>query len=355
MLLGLEGLLPEKWQLALGLPWLQTALAFVTALIITLMTGAAWIRWLKRFKLGQVVRDDGPQSHLTKSGTPTMGGIIMLVAIYLSMTLWSTWSPISWYLALVTLAFALIGLWDDLQKLAFKSARGLPARWKYCLQSIAAISALIWASHFLALHDLRVLFIPYWHLVLPLGGWLMVLGYFVIVGSSNAVNLTDGLDGLAIGPIVLVALAMGIFALLCNSHSIAKSFHLPWLSGASQVAVFGAAIAGAGVGFLKFNLKPAKVFMGDVGSLSLGAALGAMAVILRQELMLFVIGFVFVIEAVSVILQVGSYKLRKKRIFKMAPLHHHFELKGWSEGKVVAYAWLASLLLLVLGLVTLLF
>jgi phospho-N-acetylmuramoyl-pentapeptide-transferase len=334
---------------------LRAILAALTALTLSFVVGPAMIRRLAERQVGQRVRSDGPQSHLSKAGTPTMGGALILVAIVAGTLLWADLANrFVWITLAVTVAFGLIGFWDDYLKLVVGDSRGLVARYKYFWQSVAGLGAafaLYLTSHTPAETTLIVPFVK--HFVLPLGPLFIVLSYFVIVGSSNAVNLTDGLDGLAIMPAVLVAGALGVFAYASGNVVFANYLAIPYVAGAGEVLVFCAAIFGAGLGFLWFNTYPAQVFMGDIGALALGAALGVIAVIVRQEIVLFIMGGVFVMETVSVILQVGSYKLRGKRIFRMAPIHHHYELKGWAEPKVIVRFWIITVILVLIGLATL--
>src|SRR6188768_1846656 len=313
------------------------------------------IRKLAERQVGQRVRTDGPQSHLSKAGTPTMGGALILVAITAATLLWGDLgNRFVWITLGVTVAFGLIGFWDDYLKLVVGNSRGLIARYKYFWQSVAGLGAAI-ALYVTAESGAETtLIVPFFkHVVLPLGPLFIVLAYFVIVGASNAVNLTDGLDGLAIMPAVLVAGALGVFAYAAGNAVFANYLGIPHIAGTGEVLVICAAIFGAGLGFLWFNTYPAQVFMGDIGALALGAALGVVAVIVRQEIVLFVMGGVFVMETVSVMLQVASFKLTGKRIFRMAPIHHHFELKGWAEPKVIVRFWIISVILVLIGLATL--
>ncbi len=334
---------------------LRAILSALTALLIAFVLGPIMIRRLTKHQIGQMVRDDGPQSHLSKSGTPTMGGAMIIIAIGISTLLWSDLANrFVWVVLVVTIGFGLIGFVDDYRKLVLKNSKGLPARWKYSLQSILALGVAIFLYHTASLPSETQLVIPFFkEVIIGLGPWFVLLTYFVIVGSSNAVNLTDGLDGLAILPSVLVAGALGVFAYLTGNVNFADYLLIPYVPGAGEMAIFCSALVGAGLGFLWFNTYPAQIFMGDVGSLALGAALGAVAVIVRQELVLFIMGGVFVMETVSVILQVGSFKLRGKRVFKMAPIHHHFELKGWPEPKVIVRFWIITFVLVLIGLGTL--
>jgi len=334
---------------------LRAILAALTALLISFLVGPAMIRKLAEHQVGQRVRSDGPQSHLSKAGTPTMGGALILVAIVAGTLLWADLgNRFVWITLAVTVAFGLIGFWDDYLKLVVGDSRGLIARYKYFWQSVAGLGAAI-ALYAMARTEVETtLIVPFFKaFVLPLGPLFIVFAYFVIVGSSNAVNLTDGLDGLAIMPAVLVAGALGVFAYASGNVVFAGYLGIPYIAGTGEVLVICATIFGAGLGFLWFNTYPAQVFMGDIGALALGAALGVIAVIVRQEIVLFIMGGVFVMETVSVILQVGSFKLRGKRIFRMAPIHHHFELKGWAEPKVIVRFWIITVILVLVGLATL--
>ncbi|MGM0535918.1 MAG: phospho-N-acetylmuramoyl-pentapeptide-transferase [Pseudomonadota bacterium] len=334
---------------------LRMILGTLTALVLCLWLGPVMIRRLVERQIGQAVRDDGPQSHLSKAGTPTMGGAMILMAIAVSTLLWGDLTNLYvWLVLAVTLGFGAIGWVDDYRKVVEKNPRGLPARWKYFWQSLigAAAAGLLYVT---AASPVETsLIVPLFkEFVLPLGVFYMVLTYLVIVGSSNAVNLTDGLDGLAIMPTVLVAMGLAVFAYATGNTVFADYLQIPFIPGAGELAVFCATIAGAGLGFLWFNTYPAQVFMGDVGALALGAALGVVAVIVRQEIVLFIMGGIFVMETVSVILQVGSYKLTGRRIFRMAPLHHHYELKGWPEPRVIVRFWIITVVLVLVGLATL--
>ena len=335
---------------------LRAVLAALTALVISFIVGPWMIRKLTTLKVGQPVRDDGPQTHLVKAGTPTMGGALILASIAATTLLWADLTNHYVWVALLTLmGFGAIGWVDDWRKVVEKNPRGLASRWKYFWQSLiaAAVAAwLAWSAHLPAQTELIVPFFK--QIVMPLGvTGFVVLAYFVIVGSSNAVNLTDGADGLAILPTVMVAGALAIFAYVAGHAVFSKYLGLPHIPGAGELVVFCAAMVGAGLAFLWFNAYPAEVFMGDVGALALGAALGVVAVIVRQEIVLFIMGGVFVAETVSVMLQVGSFKLRGKRVFLMAPIHHHFEKKGWKETQVVVRFWIISMMLVLVGLSTL--
>ncbi|MGH1429629.1 MAG: phospho-N-acetylmuramoyl-pentapeptide-transferase [Neptuniibacter sp.] len=334
---------------------LRGILGVLTALLISLLVGPLVINKLRSNQIGQAIRDDGPQSHLSKAGTPTMGGALILVAIAISTLLWSDLSnKYVWITLGVTLIFGAVGWVDDYRKVVEKNPRGLPARWKYFWQSVGGIGAAILLYMFAQTPAETSLLIPFLKDVsIELGIFFIVFTYFVIVGSSNAVNLTDGLDGLAILPTVLVAGALGVFAYLSGHIKFADYLLIPYIAGSGELIIFCGAIVGAGLGFLWFNTYPAQVFMGDVGALSLGAALGVIAVIVRQELVLVIMGGVFVAETVSVILQVASFKLTGRRIFRMAPLHHHFELKGWPEPRVIVRFWIITVVLVLIGLASL--
>ncbi len=332
----------------------RSILSALTALIISLIVGPALIRWLTKMQVGQSIRDDGPQSHLSKEGTPTMGGALILFSITVSSLLWGRLSnPYLWIVLLTTLGFGLIGWVDDYKKLVLKNAKGLSAKQKYLCQSTLGLAVALYLYF-----DPQVnteLLIPFFKNIFIELGWLFpILAYFVIVGSSNAVNLTDGLDGLAILPTVMVAGALGVFAYAAGNANYAHYLSLPYVRYAGELIVFCSAIVGAGLGFLWFNAYPAQVFMGDVGSLGLGAALGVLAVLVRQELVFFIMGGLFVVETISVILQVGYFRhTGGKRLFLMAPLHHHFELKGWAEPKVIVRFWIITVILVLMGLATL--
>ncbi len=334
---------------------LRGILGVLTALGISLYLGPVMIRKLSFYQIGQAVRDDGPQSHLSKAGTPTMGGALILIAIAISTLLWSNLqNQYVWLVLAVTLGFGVIGWVDDYRKVVEKNSRGLPARWKYFWQSVLGAGAAIYLYSLASTPLETALIVPFFKTVaLNMGPFFILFAYLVIVGTSNAVNLTDGLDGLAIMPTVLVGSALGIFAYLSGHVEFAHYLHIPYISGAGELVIFTGALAGAGLGFLWFNTYPAQVFMGDVGALALGAALGIIAVIVRQEIVLFIMGGVFVMETVSVILQVASYKLTGRRIFRMAPLHHHYELKGWPEPRVIVRFWIITLILVLIGLATL--
>lgn len=341
---------------------LRAVLATLTALAISFIVGPGMIRKLTEYKVGQAVRDDGPQTHLIKTGTPTMGGALILVAIAISTLLWADLSNrFVWVVLITTLGFGAIGWVDDYRKVVYKNPKGLSAKAKYFWQSLIgfAVAGFLYTTSTTPVET--TLIVPFFkHLVIPLSAvGFIVLTYLVVVGSSNAVNLTDGLDGLAILPTVMVAAALGIFAYVAGHLYFSKYLGVPYVAGAGELMVFCAAMAGAGLGFLWFNAYPAEVFMGDVGALALGAALGIVAVIVRQEIILFIMGGVFVVETFSVAAQVLYFKYTKKkygvgrRIFLMAPLHHHYEEKGWKETQVVVRFWIISMMLVLIGLASL--
>jgi phospho-N-acetylmuramoyl-pentapeptide-transferase len=334
---------------------LRAILGVLTALLISLLVGPLMIRRLSHYQIGQTVRNDGPESHFSKAGTPTMGGSLLLVAIVISTLLWADLgNRYVWVTLVVTLLFGAIGWIDDYRKLVENDPRGLPARYKYLWQSVVALGCAFYLYTSATSGAETALLVPMLKNVsIELGLFFIVLTYLVIVGTSNAVNLTDGLDGLAILPTVMVAGALGVFAYVHGHVNFAAYLHFPYIAGVGELVVFCGAIVGSGLGFLWFNTYPAQVFMGDVGALALGAALGIVAVLVREELILMLMGGVFVIETVSVILQVSSYKLTGRRIFRMAPLHHHFELKGWPEPRVIVRFWIITVILVLAGLATL--
>ncbi|MFC4700291.1 phospho-N-acetylmuramoyl-pentapeptide-transferase [Glaciecola siphonariae] len=334
---------------------LRAILSTLTALLIAIFIGPTMIRWLQRMQIGQTVRNDGPQSHLSKSGTPTMGGVLILAAILTSCLLWADLSNRYVQVTLfVVLTFGILGFVDDYRKVVRKDPKGLIARWKYFWQSAIAIVVAFYLYYTASLPQETSLIVPFFKDVLPqLGALYIVIAYFAIVGTSNAVNLTDGLDGLAIVPTILVAGAFAIFAYVTGNANFSDYLNIPFIPLTGELVIVCTAIVGAGLGFLWFNTYPAQVFMGDVGSLALGATLGVLAVLVRQEIVLIIMGGIFVAETLSVILQVGSFKLRGKRIFRMAPIHHHYELKGWPEPRVIVRFWIISLILVLIGLATL--
>jgi phospho-N-acetylmuramoyl-pentapeptide-transferase len=334
----------------------RAILATASALGLSLLIGPPLIAHLVRGQIGQVVRDDGPPTHLLKAGTPTMGGTLILITTLVSTLLWADLdNRLVWTVLAVTFVFGFIGFYDDYLKLMVKNPRGLRPRWKYLWQSLAGLATAATLYYTATDPAETTLFLPFFktfHTPLTAFGFILI-AYFMIVGMSNAVNLTDGLDGLAIMPAALVASALGIFAYASGNAVFAHYLQIPEIRGAGELLIFCASLAGAGLGFLWFNSYPAQVFMGDVGALAIGAAIGVLAVIVRQELVVLLMGGVFVLETASVILQVASFKLTGRRIFKMAPIHHHFELKGWAEPKVIVRFWIISLLLVLAGLATL--
>ncbi len=338
---------------------MRAILGALTALVLSFVFGPRMISKLSNNQLGQPVREDGPETHLLKAGTPTMGGALILMAISISTLLWADLDNVFvWVVLFVTLSFGVIGYVDDYKKLIMQNPAGISAKQKLFWQSVAAIIAAL-ALYFYAvetdtLDTATALLIPYLKdTTIQLGMLQIVVTYLFIVGFSNAVNLTDGLDGLAIMPTVLVGGALGVFAYLTGNVNFAGYLGIPYVSGTGEILVFCAALAGAGLGFLWFNTYPAQVFMGDIGALSLGAALGAVAVVVRQEIVLAIMGGVFVVETLSVIIQVTSFKLTGKRVFRMAPLHHHFELKGWAEPKVIVRFWIITVILVLVGFASL--
>jgi phospho-N-acetylmuramoyl-pentapeptide-transferase len=334
---------------------LRAILGILTALTVSFVIGPALIRKLTQYKVGQVVRTDGPQTHLTKAGTPTMGGALILIAVFAATLLWADLSNrFVWVVLATMLSFGAVGWVDDYRKLIRKDPKGLRPRAKYFWQSVCGFGIAVFMYSTARVPAETQLIVPVFKsVVFDLGPWFILLTYLVIVGTSNAVNFTDGLDGLAIMPTALVAGGLGVFAYATGNANFSSYLGIPFVPGVGEVLIFCAAIVGASLGFLWFNTYPAMVFMGDVGALGLGAALGAIAVTVRQEIVLFIMGGLFVMETVSVMLQVASFKLTGKRIFRMAPLHHHFELKGWPEPRVIVRFWIISLILVLVGLATL--
>jgi len=335
---------------------MRAILAALSALAISLLIGPWMIARLSRYQIGQVIREEGPQTHFKKAGTPTMGGLLILVAILASTLLWADLrNRFVWVVLGVTALFGLVGFWDDYLKLIKKNSKGLIARYKYFWQSVGGLVAALVLWYTAKSPADTTLYLPFLkNFALPLGFvGFVVLTYLMIVGMSNAVNLTDGLDGLAIMPAVMVAAALGVFAYASGNAVFASYLAIPAVPQAGELLIVCAALVGAGLGFLWFNTYPAQVFMGDIGALALGAALGTIAVIVRQELVVLVMGGIFVLETASVILQVASFKLTGKRIFRMAPIHHHFELKGWAEPKVIVRFWIITFFLVLAGLATL--
>ena len=341
---------------------LRAVLAVITSLLISFCFGGWFIKKLGEHSLGQYIRNDGPEGHLVKSGTPTMGGGLILISIIISTLLWADLSnSYVWLLLIVTTAFGLIGLIDDISKIQKKKGDGITAIQKIILQSVVGMGVACYLFFTAGTPQETELLIPFFkNLSLPLGGLaFIVLSYLVVVGSSNAVNLTDGLDGLAIMPAVMVISALGIFAYVEGNTIFANYLSIPYIEGAGELTIFCAALAGAGLGFLWFNAYPAEVFMGDLGSLSIGAAMGTLAVIVRQEIILMIMAGIFVMETFSVVIQVSYFRYTKKmfgkgrRIFLMAPLHHHYEKKGWKETQVVVRFWIITMMLVLIGLASL--
>ncbi len=331
---------------------LRGVLAILTALVLSLLIGPFFIARLRHYKIGQVVRIDGPETHFSKQGTPTMGGALIVLVVIITTLLWSNLrNPLVWIAVVTTLAFGGIGFVDDWRKLRRQNTKGLSAKAKYGLQSLFALVAsgvLFGLANKSVETSLVIPFVP--HVLIPLGIGFIIFSYFVIVGTSNAVNLTDGLDGLAIVPTVMVAAALGIFAYVSGNAVFAHYLDLPWVPGSGEMLIFCGALVGAGLGFLWFNTYPAEVFMGDTGALALGAALAIVAIVARQELVLVIMGGVFVMETLSVMIQVASFKLTGKRVFRMAPIHHHFEKKGWPEPRVAVRFWIITVILVLIGL-----
>lgn len=333
----------------------RAIVSLLTALFLSLWMGPPLIAWLHKLQIKQVVRNDGPKTHFSKRGTPTMGGLMILTSITISVLMWAY--PLNkyvWYVLYILVGYGIIGFIDDYRKVVHKDTRGLIASWKYFWQSVIALTVvfiMFWSGKNTLATQLVV---PFFKDIMPrLGLWYVLLAYFVIVGASNAVNLTDGLDGLAIMPTVFAAAGLALVAWATGNMNFASYLHIPYLRFAGELVVVCTAIVGSGLGFLWFNTYPAQVFMGDVGSLALGGALGTIAVLLRQEFLLLIMGGMFVVETLSVILQVGSLKLCGQRIFRMAPIHHHYELKGWPEPRVIVRFWIISLILVLIGLATL--
>jgi phospho-N-acetylmuramoyl-pentapeptide-transferase len=334
---------------------LRAILGALTALVICFVIGPRMIERLSTNQGGQPVRSDGPDTHIVKAGTPTMGGALILTAIVVSTVLWvDLENQYVWVVLFVTLAFGVIGYVDDYKKLILQDPKGLSARQKLFWQAAAALIPAV-SLYMMRTDEISTsLLIPYFpDLWVPLGMFQVVITFLFIVGFSNAVNLTDGLDGLAIMPTVMVGGALGVFAYVTGNTNFSEYLGIPYVPGTGEILVFCAALGGAGLGFLWFNTYPAQVFMGDIGALSLGAALGVVAVVVRQEIVLAIMGGVFVVETVSVMIQVASFKLTGKRVFRMAPLHHHFELKGWAEPKVIVRFWIITFILVLIGLASL--
>lgn len=334
----------------------RAIVSLLTALSLSLWMGSRVIAYLQKISFSQVVRDNGPESHFRKRGTPTMGGIMILTAITISVLMWAhLFNPYVWCVLLALIGYGIVGFIDDYRKVVSKDSKGLSPQWKYFWQSAIAM-VVAFSMYALGKNTLdnALIVVPFFRSVmLQMNLLYVLLAYFVIVGTSNAVNLTDGLDGLAIMPTVFVAAGFALVAWVTGNVNFASYLHIPYLRHAGELVIVCTSIVGAGLGFLWFNTYPAQVFMGDVGSLALGAALGTISVLVRQEFLLLIMGGVFVIETLSVILQVGSFKLRGERVFRMAPIHHHYELKGWPEPRIIVRFWIISLMLVLVGLATL--
>jgi len=324
---------------------IRTVYAILTALLISFVIGPWIIEKLRSFQIKQVVREDVPSRHLSKNGTPTMGGSLILMALLIPTLLWADLTNrYIWIVLLTTLGFGALGFLDDYKKIRDKNGMGIKARYKFPIQVAMGLAAS-WILFNTIDHDSRLIF-PFFKRVMPdLGNWYILFGMFVIVGTANAVNLTDGLDGLAIGPVLIASGTFILFCYLAGHFQFASYLQIPFVKGSGELTILCGALLGSGLGFLWFNTYPAQVFMGDVGSLALGAALGTIAVVTKQEFLLAIVGGIFVAETLSVIIQVISYKLRKKRVFRMAPIHHHFELKGWAEPKIIVRFWIIAIIL----------
>ncbi len=333
----------------------RAIMSVLTALVLSFVFGPMMIRKLSLYNIGQTVRDDGPSTHFSKVGTPTMGGALILFAVVVATLLWMDLdNRYLWVTLFVTISFGCIGWYDDYQKLVNKDPRGMGSKLKFLSQTSAGFIAAYWLyATATTPAELQFIVPLFKNVAFNLGWFFIPLAWFVIVGSSNAVNLTDGLDGLAILPVVMVAGGLGVFSYMSGNTNFSEYLNVPYLAGAGEMIIFCAALVGAGLGFLWFNAYPAQVFMGDIGALSLGAALGVLAIIVRQEIVLMIMGGLFVVETLSVIIQVASFKLMGRRVFKMAPIHHHFELKGWPEPRVIVRFWIISFILVIIGLATL--
>ncbi|MGD0915107.1 MAG: phospho-N-acetylmuramoyl-pentapeptide-transferase [Thermodesulfobacteriota bacterium] len=331
----------------------RTICSILTALLICFVLGPWLIKKLRAFQIQQVVREDVPSRHMVKNGTPTMGGSLILAAVLVPTLFWSDLTNgYTWIVLLTALGFGILGFLDDHKKIRDKNGMGIRARYKFPIQlAMGLVTSLI--LFFTLDHDSRLIF-PFFKRVMPdLGNWYILFGMFVIVGAANAVNLTDGLDGLAIGPVLIASATFMLFCYLAGNYRFATYLQIPFVKGGGELTILCGALVGSGLGFLWFNTYPAQVFMGDGGSLSLGAALGAIAVVTKQEMLLVIVGGIFVIEALSVIIQVFSYQVRKKRVFRMAPIHHHFELKGWAEPKIIVRFWIIGIILGLVAISTL--
>ena len=331
----------------------RAVFAMMTALLITLVLGKWIISKLQHYQIGQVIREDGPETHLEKQGTPTMGGVLILFAFFISILIWGDWdNPFLWIVSITALLFSSIGFIDDYLKIKKQNSDGLSRRQKIAAQSISAILICVWL---LSLNSKTIgaeLLIPFFKdLIIPLNAIaFLIVGWFALVGSSNSVNLTDGLDGLAIMPVILISGALAVFAYIGGNYNFSGYLNMPFMPGTGEIFVICAALVGAGFGFLWFNTYPAEIFMGDTGSLSLGAILGVIAIIVHQEILLILMGGIFVAETLSVIIQIGYFKRTQKRFFLMAPIHHHYEKKGLKEPKIIVRFWIITLILVLISL-----
>ena len=331
----------------------RAVFAMMTALLITLVLGKWIISKLQHYQIGQVIREDGPETHLEKQGTPTMGGVLILFAFFISVLIWGDWNnPFLWIVIVTALLFSSIGFIDDYLKIKKQNSDGLSRRQKIAAQSISAILICVWL---LSLNSKTIgaeLLIPFFKdLIIPLNALaFLIIGWFALVGSSNSVNLTDGLDGLAIMPVILISGALAVFAYIGGNYNFSGYLNMPFMPGTGEIFVICAALVGAGFGFLWFNTYPAEIFMGDTGSLSLGAILGVIAIIVHQEILLILMGGIFVAETLSVIIQIGYFKRTQKRFFLMAPIHHHYEKKGLKEPKIIVRFWIITLILVLISL-----
>jgi len=334
----------------------RTGLAMITSMVIVFLIGEKFINYFSINNITNPIRSDGPEDHLIKKiGTPTMGGVLILIGLFLGVFLWADlYSPFNWLLIFITFSFGILGAFDDYKKIKNNNSRGISSRLKFIIQIILSLVSLIILYKFIDTEQTSNLYFPFFkNLVINLGWFFIPFYLFVIVGSSNAVNLTDGLDGLATVPVILVAGCFAFISYVSGNIIFAEYLLIPYIEGVGEVTVFCGAIIGASIGFLWFNAPPAKIFMGDTGSLALGGSLGAIGVVTKHEIVLAITGGLFVLEAISVIVQVISFKITGKRIFKMAPIHHHFEKKGWAESTVVIRFWIISLILALIGLATL--
>lgn len=323
----------------------RTICSILTALLICFVFGSWLIKKLRVFQIQQVVREDVPSRHLAKNGTPTMGGALILAAVLLPTLFWSDLeNGYTWIVLLTTLGFGILGFLDDYKKVKDRNGIGIRARYKFPIQVAMGLTTSLILFYSLD-HNSRLIFPFFKNLMPDLGNWYVIFGMLVIVGSANAVNLTDGLDGLAIGPMLIASGTFMLFCYLAGNYRFATYLQIPFVKGSGELTILCGALVGSGLGFLWFNTYPAQIFMGDVGSLSLGAALGTISVVTKQEILLVIVGGIFVIEALSVIIQVLSYQLRGKRVFRMAPIHHHFELKGWAEPKIIVRFWIIGIIL----------